>query len=263
MERILDKLAFRFLIGQLVPGAGVVLSILLVNSRTGAEPDPITNLGELLDSYALVIGQLTTGASLVTFIVAASAVGLILQGISNLSAANLESFRTVAINDVGEWVKLAPEDVRARSGVRVAVAGLWKNRSAVTIWPVAPLILAFDIISILAAKPSHLYKDVHFVRAKMSDSALLNQALTDIEYMASYFSNVALALSLMLGLIAMAMGSGMLSVAGQITAAGLYLLVGLHYVLARVYRTSLDHALFETFKGDDRGVDREFLKNQP
>jgi len=248
LSDILEKLTFRFAIGQLLPGALLVLTLYVaVGLQSGI---PLSGIAALGDAYLAAIAGISNLGGVVVFTAQAAVVGLILQGASTLAAANLESFRRIELDHKGSWVSRPQEKWRPRSRVRTCVAALWSESPVILILFVAPLVLAFDLVSILAASPKRLYKDIYLIRSQSADTDLLTFALSDYQYMAEYCANMATALLVctiwMIWLSPAFEHSA--SIAALIALA--YVSISFHYLLYRAIKTAIDQAVFRTITKD-------------
>ena len=248
MKSLLDKLTFRLLIGQLLPGAFLALTA-WVAVESGPRPTAFQwpNFGplDLWQAYANRVAGLSDLTSILALSSAAVVLGLALQTTTTLAAANRESFRTTELDETHRWVQKDPSNIRKRSVVRQWIAELWSYKPLWILLPLAPLILLFDFFSILAAKPRDLYKEIYIVRASADKMEPIASVISDSEYSAEYFGNMALAMYAHFG-IAIAF-LDLSKVTSLAYLALVYGLVSIHYVSFRAVRTSIDQSVGVAF----------------
>lgn len=262
MKGLLDKITFRLLIGQLLPGAVLTLTIRVgftLWQGTAKEGHPPLGPPSICKLYLETVRS-TVGAHDVLILIILSAIlGLILHTTTSLCTANRESFRKTTLDDNHQWIKKDKSDVRHRSRLRKNIAEVWFKAKFVWILLIAPFVLLFDFFSILAAQPQDLYKQIYLVRAEAEKMDILNVIISEYEYLADYFGNMALALTAHFAMCAYFFvfhGSG---ISGLLYLALIYFLVSLHYISYRVVRTSVDQAFnlaFAEKKADKSREDR-------
>lgn len=260
MKSLLDKLTFRLLIGQLLPGATLTLtgwvSLDLVASKG---MNAISQIGviEMLSAYVTVLTSFSGVRVFVLLTILATVLGLVLQTTTNLSTANRESFRKNRLDTSNRWVEKDPADVRRRSAIRKWVAIFWYQKGLWSLLPLAPLILLFDFFTVLAARPRDLYKEIYLVRTAADKMEGLEAVISDYEYSADYFGNMALALTGHLLLSVVFLDFPGPNASGLLYLSVAYGLVSLHYVSFRSVRGSVDQALYLTFATPDVEEGRE------
>ncbi len=239
MGDILGKLTFRFLISQLIPGLFIVVSGIafrMLATRTG----PITP-SDIWISYSAAVESLVGAGALAIFFAAGAAIGLVLQGISSATEANLESFRKVIIDEKGNRLDLPPDKIRRRSLLRNIIATIWCDWPLGIILFISPFIAAFDIWSVAAAKPKYVYKTLHVFRNITTDSS--EPTLGDYLYISTYFANTSIAILFVLIMQMILLLSHETAASILLLDLVIYLCLGLHYLLWRTIKTSLDCAL--------------------
>lgn len=249
MGEILGKLTFRFLVGQLLPGI-FLLATGLSFGRLEMLVAPITPL-DVISAYANVTASIRGAAALLVIVAAAAGLGIILQGISSAMEANVESFRAFRVSPDGGRVPLSSDETRPRSALRAKVAMAWSERSLGILLLIAPFLAAFDLLSLAAAKPRHVYKDLYALRSQHSESHAI--VLSDYQYVSGYFANATIALLLaqlaIVPLYKSALGALLMTLT-------VYVTLGVHYLLWRTSKSSLDHALLPSLapRPRDRGT---------
>ena len=250
MKGLLDKITFRLLIGQLLPGAVLTLTIRVVFKLTqvtaGKEHAPIGPL-DIFRLYVETIKSTADAHDILILIIFSSILGLILHTTTSLCTANRESFRKTTLSDNHQWIQKDRSDIRVRSKLRNKIAKIWSNTKFLWIILIAPFVLLFDLFSILAAQPQNLYKQIYLVRAEAKKIEILDIIISEYEYLADYFGNMALALAahLVMCIYFLDFQSSMLR--GLMYLLQIYFFVSLHYISYRVVRTSIDQAFNLTF----------------
>lgn len=236
MSNILDKITFRFLIGQLLPGMLLVLTFNLELQfiRGGC----LGNYADLLDQYVKVLQDSSSVSAIVLLLIEAAVIGLVLQGITTLAAANLESFLKNEWNDKQEWVPKSDDRIRHRSPLRKLIALLFTNSRTGVIFLLAPFILIFDLVTILAA-PARLYKEIYLLRAGSRGADLLKYALSDYQYMSEYFINMAVAILVWTGWLISIFNTFDYFTTPVILIVLAYIAIGLHFMLYRTIRDTI------------------------
>ncbi len=254
MRDLLDKITFRLLIGQLLPGAFLALTInVSLESAQGALISPF-GPKELIKLYDVGLRAINSAYGLLLFTTFSTILGLILQTTSNLMTANLESFRGKVLDVNNIWIKKCPEKKRKRLKIRKWVASLWYEKNIWLILLVGPGLLLFDFVSVLASKPRDLYKEIYLTRARADKVPTIQAVISDYEYSSDYFSNMAMAITahlLLSSILFCTVGSGMYTL---LYVSVVYVIVSLHYISFRIVRTSADNAIYMAFQGNAKGA---------
>ena len=234
MDKVFDKFAFHFVIGQLAPASLLILLLRFLVAIQGGAPFG-TALGQVLAALA----DAATATSIVLWAVP---LGLLLWAVGTTSTANRESFAKRYLDAHGRWAWKKPEDVRERTRLREVLAESWTNWSIVWLLFVAPLILAFDVASILGARPRHLYKFIPILKSPKIDNEVYLGVIDEFAYSSVYFTNMAIAL-----LVAVVMAAVVAVERPGATSAwvlvALYAVCSLHYLLGRLLKTAFDDAI--------------------
>jgi len=248
MNNILNKVTFRLIIGQILPGIFLYFTFKLfidsISSTSGINLFH-NKLWDLWHWYSTSLSVIGSTRSILTLLIEGVVLGLFLQTTSMLAAANRESFRNKKFDEAHHWVQKDSSDIRKRSWVRQKIAELWKNRSLLVLLPLAPLILVFDFISILVAKPRDLYKEIYIVRSHTEKLESLASVISDYEYAAEYFGNMALAI--LAHLVVVIIFLDLSAIASISYVIVVYVLASIHYISFRTLQTSIDKAIQVTF----------------
>lgn len=245
MSDVLDKLTFRFLVGQLLPGAVLVLTGHMA-FRLAAD-DRIENPRALIDRYTAAAKGIDSIPSVLLFFALAVVAGMILHGLMRAAAANMESFRSHELSAANRWVRRPDDRFRRRSDLRSRLARGWFEYPLGWLFLLGPVYLVFDLVTIAAARPRHVYKEIYLLMTDQSRPDLLNYALSDYQYLSDYFANMSVAMLLWaVGITVAAATHGSAGVLAAVLPVG-YALASLHYLLYRVVKTSIDQAVFRTF----------------
>ena len=254
MKDLLDKFTYQFVIAQFLPGSLFTLSIyVLVGSPKVGDTKVALEGGYqyIYALYATALGASHSAAEIVAFISVSILIGVWLHGVGIVLTANRESFRTVELNDRGIWIKRTENEIRKRSKLRQAIADQWITRSSVWLLLSSGLMLAFDLLSILAAPVRGLYKEILEARAETTKVDLLRMILRDYEHIARYALNMSMALGCLL-----IINVFLLIKFGQVMEQCvcifvIYLLISGHYFLARTIGPSIDRAIYMTFPKEE------------
>ena len=240
MSNILEKFTFKFLIGQLIPGFVLALAIeFRLNASGGALR--AGSFIEYVRERLAAMSDLRVVGAVVLFSVF---LGLILQGLSELMAANIESFRMYKLADSGVWIKC--DKPRDRSRIRSWIARIWSQGALWVLGPLAPMMLLFNLVSLLAARPQWLYRELCILRSREADPALMAMAITEYQYMADYFSNMSLAFAAIFFLELSAVPQFLHWDTALVVLLSIYGMSALSYMLSRIAKISVDHAIFGT-----------------
>jgi hypothetical protein len=234
MDKVFDKFAFHFVIGQLAP-ASLLILLLRYLSALGGGAKAEAALGGVLKA-------LENMATLTSIVLWAVPLGLVLWAVGTTSSANRESFSKRYLDAHGRWAWKKSEDVRPRTRLREVLATSWTNWSIVWLLFVAPLILAFDVGSILGAKPRHLYKFIPILKSPKIDNEVYLSVIDEFAYSSVYFTNMAIAL-LIAVITAVVVAAERRDAATAWTLVALYAICSLHYLLGRLLKTAFDDAI--------------------
>ena len=247
MNNILDKITFRLLIGQILPGAFLVLTVRVALVADYSSTLLPTGPKEIISSYDTALRATNSAYGLVVFLSFSAVLGLVLQTTSNLMSANRESFRKKKLNITNCWIEKHTEEIRKRSVFRKWIAKLWFERKIWLILLLGPCLMLFDFFTVLAAKPREVYKEIDILRAPTDKIKVIESILSDYNYFADYFSNMALSLAchlLLCFVIFFLKGFCLYSLPYLMF---IYIIVSLHYVSFRFVRHSSDNAIFSAF----------------
>lgn len=234
MDKIVERLAFNFLIAQVLPAAIlIVLGAFLVHFNAG---------GSAQAAFTATLTWLGKDGTVLAVVIAAMPLGLLLWAISTTTTANRESFRTRYLNAEKLWVYKAPEDCRPRTWLRKYLSRLWTNGAIFGILLLSPLILSFDLASTLTSRPRDLYKFINVLRAPKIENEIYLTVINDFQFSSSYFGCMAVALLLATGWAGVILVERR-DLASIALLASLYLLCGVHYLLGRLLQIAFDHSV--------------------
>jgi hypothetical protein len=199
-------------------------------------------------NYDAGLRAINSAYGLVVFITFSAILGLILQTTSNLMTANLESFRGKMLDDKNSWIEKNQENKRKRSIIRKRIASLWYEKKIWLILLVGPWLLLFDFISVLAAKPREVYKEIYLMRAKADKVAAIQSVISEYEYSSDYFSNMAMAITAHLILSCTLFYINSSDMYALLYLITIYLIASLHYISFRIVRNSADNAIYNAFQ---------------
>lgn len=241
MSNILEKLTFKFLVGQMIPGFVLALAI---EFRLDAGSGGALQIGSFIEYVRGRLSEMNDLRNVGVVILFSVFLGLILQGLSELMAANIESFRIYKLGDSGAWEKIG--EPRVRSKIRSRIAKLWSRKPVLVLGLLAPFMVIFNLVSVLAARPQHLYREICLLRSKQADPELMIAAIAEYQYMADYFSNMSLAFLTIFLLELSAIPQFLHWHTALAVLAAIYGMSALSYMLSRIAKISVDHAIFGT-----------------
>jgi len=250
MKDLLDKITFRLLIGQILPGAFLALTVRIALESAVTKPASFaSHVGpkEIVAIYDAGLHAANNAYGLVVLATFSAVLGLVLQTTGNLTTANLDSFRGKMLDANNCWVEKNPKERRHRSWMRKRIASLWYEKKIWLILLVGPWLMLFDFITTIAAKPRDLYKEIYLLRIATENMSKVEAVISDYEYSADYFNNMSMALSahLILCLHLFNLNDG--GPDKFLYLFTVYLLVSLHYVSYRIVRNSIDKAIYVSF----------------
>jgi hypothetical protein len=234
MDKVFDKFAFHFVIGQLAP-ASLLILILKFLSALGRGDGPGAAL-------AGVLKTLSDPAAATSIVLWAVPLGLLLWAFGATTAANRESFRKNYLDANGAWVDKPDDQIRHRTPLRKALAHVWIHWSIAWLLFVAPLILAFDVTSILGAKPRNLYKFIPILRSPKIDNEVYLSVIDEFAYSSVYFTNMAIAL-LVAVVMAVVVAAERRDAASTWALVAIYAVCSLHYLMGRLLKIAFDDAV--------------------
>jgi hypothetical protein len=234
MDKVIEKVAFNFLIAQVAPAAALIVIMAFLNALAcGAS---------VMSALGGVLSWGVQSDHLVTLFCGAVPLGLCLWALGTTATANLESFSKTFLGDDNKWSPKAPEDLRPRSRLRDAVVKAWSKSPVFALILLSPLILAFDLVSLLWACAHHLYKLSAFLRGPKIENEVYLSAINDLSYASSYFADMAIAL--LIGAISAIFLWARTSDARLAEFAGvLYLACAVHYLFGRLLKAAFDRAV--------------------
>lgn len=243
MKSLLDKITFRLLIGQVLPGAFLALTLRIYLKILSHHVIPPINPEGILLLYDQELRATSSTYGLVIFTTFSAVLGLVLHTTSNLMTANLESFRDNCLDDKNRWVHKDPKKVRQRSRVRRWCAILWSKDVIALILLVGPLMMLFDFLSVLWSRPKELYKEVNLMRAPLSNIVDIEAVISDFEYCADYSINMALSIAAHFLFCCVVLYGASYHAYTMLYLVVIYVAASLHYLSFRIVRHSADNAI--------------------
>jgi hypothetical protein len=260
MKDLLNKITFRLLIGQILPGAFLALTICIaLNFTASGTQIAAAGMGpkEIIALYDAALRASNSAYGLVILATFSAILGLALQTSSNLATANMESFRNKVLGPDNSWTPKSEKQIRKRSRLRCRIADLWFKRNIWLIIMVSPLLLLFDFFSIITAKPRDIYKDIYLLRLPPKKLSAMESIIADHEYSSDYFSNMAMALGAHLILCCFLFDFSAIGIKGALYILVVYVLISLHYFSYRVVRNSIDKAIYLAFEQTNKDNGKE------
>jgi hypothetical protein len=234
MDKVIEKVAFNFLIAQVAPAVALMVIVAFLNALAcGAS---------VAAAFSGVLNWSVQSDHLIMLFCGAVPLGLCLWALETTSVANLESFSKTFLGDDNKWSPKASEDLRPRSSLRKAVVKAWSQRPVLILIVLSPLILAFELISIFAACAHHLYKLSAFLHGPKVENEVYLSAINDLSYASYYFADMAIALFVAaIAALVLWARSGDFRL-GEF-AGILYLACAVHYLFGRLLKTAFDRAV--------------------
>jgi len=233
MDKVIEKIAFNFLIGQLAPALFLIAALKFL-----FEISPHTSIVEALTA---VIAWMNNSTTFLAVLTASIPIGLFLWAIQTIAAANRESFRLTYLDSHGKWVRKSALDIRKRGYLRKTMANLWMSGHLALMILLAPLILTFDILSTLSARTRDLYKFIAVLRSPKVENEIYLAVINDFNFSSTYFGNMSISLLIV---TAVAIGSARRpDVSYLVLIVGFYLVCGAHYLFGRLLKTAFDRSV--------------------